>query len=526
MTALDWLVIAATIALVIAIGFRLSRRQGDEVDYFLGGRRLRGWPVGLSLLANQVSAISLVGAPAFIAVKANGGLRWLQYELAVPLAMAAILIVLLPLFHNSRSISIYRFLDERFGPKLRLLVTLVFLASRSLGSGVVLLATAYVTAVCLDITLLAALAAITLVTLAYTTLGGITADIYTDIIQLAILWTSALVCIFILVRLLGGFPAPLVSADPGRYAVIVSGGGAGSTFSFWPMLLGGFFLYLSYYGCDQSQAQRLLTTADRGQARRALLINGLLRFPIVASYCLIGYLLIPFLASHAAFAARIAGLPPDYIMPHFFRGFIPSGLLGFVIAGIFAASLSSLDSALNSLSAVTWNDVLLAVRPGLAGLHERKKLLLSRSLTLLWGAAAFLAALAMAGSGETVIEIVNKIGSAFYGPIAAVFIVGALAPRVRESAAILGLLAGFAANLFLWLFHGDGVSWLWWNVIGFGITAAVALVLPGRGAGASRPSLPRSSWSPQDRRAVLILAAWFAAILLLLLALHVSLAGR
>ena len=516
MAALDWLVIAATIALVIAIGFRLSRRQGDEVDYFLGGRRLRAWPVGLSLLANQVSAISLVGAPAFIAVRANGGLRWLQYELAVPLAMAAILVVLLPLFHGSRSISIYGYLEGRFGPKLRLLVTLVFLASRSLGSGVVLLATAYVTAVCLDITLLAALAAITLVTLAYTTLGGITADIYTDVIQLAILWISALACIFILVLLLGGFPAPLASADPGRYAVIVGGGG-GSTFSIWPMLLGGFFLYLSYYGCDQSQAQRLLTTIDRGQARRALLINGLLRFPIVASYCLIGYLLIPFLAAQPAFAARIAGLPPDYIMPHFFRGFIPAGLLGFVIAGIFAASLSSLDSALNSLSAVTWNDILLTLRPGLAGMGDKRKLLVSRSLTVSWGAAAFLAALAMAGSGETVIEIVNKIGSAFYGPIAAVFITGALAPRVREQAAIRGLLAGFAANLYLWLFHADGVSWLWWNLVGFVIAAAVALVFPGRGTATTRPSPPRPSFAPQDRRAVLVLAAWFAVILLLLL---------
>ncbi len=519
MAALDWLVIAATIALVVAMGFRLSRRQGDEVDYFLGGRRLRAWPVGLSLLANQVSAISLVGAPAFIAVKAGGGLRWLQYELAVPLAMAAILIILLPIFHGSRSISIYRYLDERFGPDLRLLVTLVFLASRSLGSGVVLLATAYVTAVCLGISLLAALAAIALVALAYTTMGGITADVYTDVIQLAILWTSALVCIIILVRMLGGFPAPLATADPGRYAVIVSGGGAGSTFSFWPMLLGGFFLYLSYYGCDQSQAQRLLTTADRGQSRQALLINGVLRFPIVATYCLIGYLLIPFLAAHPAFAARIVDLPPDYIMPHFFRSFIPAGLLGFVIAGIFAASLSSLDSALNSLSAVTWNDVLLPLRPSLAGMRKRKKLFVSRLLTLFWGGGAFLAALAMADSGETVIEIVNRIGSAFYGPIAAVFLVGALAPRVREIAAISGLLSGFAANLGLWLFHGDGVSWLWWNVAGFSVAAAVALALPGRSAPAAAPPGASVSRPARDRRAVVYLIAWFVFILLALLVL-------
>jgi SSS family transporter len=526
MALLDWLIIAATIVLVIRVGYRLSLRQHDEIDYFLGGRRIPGWPVGLSLLANQVSAISLVGAPAFIAVKAGGGLRWLQYELAVPLAMVAIIVILLPLFRNSRSISIYHYLEERFGPLLRLLVTLVFLLSRSLGSGVILLATAYVTAVCLDISMLWALTAIALVTLAYTTMGGITADIYTDILQLAILWASALVCIIILVRLLGGFPGPLAASEPGRYAVIVTAGGAGNTFSFWPMLLGGFFLYLSYYGCDQSQAQRLLTTADRGQARKALLINGLLRFPIVATYCLIGYLLIPFLAAHPDFSARIGGLPPDYIMPHFFRRFVPVGFLGFVIAGIFAASLSSLDSALNSLSAVSWNDVLLKLKPGLENLRQGKKLLVSRLLTVFWGGTAFLAALAMADSGETVIEIVNKIGSAFYGPIAAVFIIGALAPRVKERAAVSGLLAGFGANVYLWTFHGATVSWLWWNVAGFATAAAVALALPGRHAGASQSPAPRLSWTPQDRRTVFVLAAWFAGILLFLLGVHAFLAGR
>jgi len=519
MILLDWLIIAATIALVLYVGFRLSRRQHDEVDYFLGGRRIRSWPVGLSLLANQVSAISLVGAPAFIAAKAGGGLRWLQYELAVPLAMAAIIVFLLPLYRGSGSISIYHYLEERFGPLLRLLVTMVFLISRALGSGVVLLATAYVTAVCLDISLLGALAAIALVTLVYTTMGGITADIYTDILQLAILWASALVCIVILVRLLGGFPAPLVASEPGRYAVIVTAGGAGSTFSFWPMLLGGFFLYLSYYGCDQSQAQRLLTTADQGQARQALLINGLLRFPIVATYCFIGYLLIPFLAARPTFAAQIAGLQPDYIMPYFFRQFIPSGFLGFVIAGIFAASLSSLDSALNSLSAVSWNDVLLKLRPGLKNLRHGKKLFVSRMLTVFWGATAFLAALAMAGSGETVIEIVNKIGSAFYGPIAAVFMIGALAPRVRESAAIGGLLAGFGANVYLWTFHAASVSWMWWNVAGFVTAAAVSLALTRGGGADAAPAAVHSAWSARDRRAVRLMVAWFAAILLLLLAL-------
>jgi SSS family solute:Na+ symporter len=523
MVLLDWMIVAATIVAVISLGWVISRRQHDEIDYYLGRRRLHGGPVGLSLLANQVSAISLVGAPAFIAVRTGGGLRWLQYELAVPLAMVAIMIFLLPIFHANRSVSIYHYLEVRFGPGLRLLVTSVFLLSRALGAGVVLLATSYVTAVCLDTSLLGALSAICLVTLIYTTMGGIVADIYTDILQLAILWASSLVCIVILVQLLGGFPTAVAASQPGRYAVIITRAGIGDTFSFWPMLLGGFFLYLSYYGCDQSQAQRFLTTADHKQARRALLVNGLLRFPIVATYCLIGYLLIPFLAAQPSFAARVLGLPPDYVMPHFFRQFMPSGWLGLVIAGIFAASLSSIDSALNSLSAVSWNDVLLKLRPGLADLKEKRKLLISRLLTIGWGLTAFLAAMAMANSGETVIEIVNKIGSAFYGPIAAVFMVGVLAPRVKEGAAAAGLLAGFLTNVFLWLCCRATVSWLWWNVAGFGVCMLAALAFPGGSRAGLSGSRTPVSVPAGDRRVIVILVSWFLVILFLLLALHLFL---
>ncbi len=518
MNPLDWLVLGVTIGLVILMGYRIGKRQASEIDYFLGGRRIRGWQIGLSLLANQVSAISLVGAPAFIALRSGGGLRWLQYEMAVPLAMAAIILLLLPLYLRSRSITIYHYLEERFGPRLRLLVSLVFLAGRSLGSGVALLATSYVTAVCLDVSLDSALLAIALVTLIYTTMGGISADIFTDIVQLFILWFSALVCVAILLILLGGPPAAGEAVDPARQAVLVFG--TASDFSFWPMLLGGFFLYLSYYGCDQSQAQRLLSTADRSQARRALLINGLLRFPLVASYCLIGYLLIPFLAARPDFAALVSDLPPDYLMPHFFRSFVPTGLLGLVVAGIFAASLSSLDSALNSLSASSWNDILLKLKPAWSSLPDRRKVLISRTMTVCWGGLALGFAFYLSGSGTTVIETVNKIGSAFYGPVAAVFAAGALLPRSRERDALLGLAAGFTGNLYLWLFQAESVSWLWWNLSGFGLTFLLAF-LPGLlRTGKKAPLLQRPQPAGGDLRAVSVLLGWFLFILLFLTGLH------
>jgi len=141
MNILDWTVIASFTALVIGMSWRIGRRQKNQSDYYLGARSIPFWLVGSSLAANQVSAISLVGAPAFIALKAGGGLRWLQYELAIPLAMLFIILVLLPAYSKLGGSTIYEYLEHRFGKTARYALGLVFLISRSLGAGVVLLAT-------------------------------------------------------------------------------------------------------------------------------------------------------------------------------------------------------------------------------------------------------------------------------------------------------------------------------------------------------------------------------------------------
>jgi SSS family solute:Na+ symporter len=253
------------------------------------------------------------------------------------------------------------------------------------------------------------------------------------------------------------------------------------------MLIGGFFLYLSYYGCDQSQAQRMLTTRTFQKAQKALLINGLLRFPLVLTYCAVGVLLLFFLHAHPEFAAQMEGRQPDFLVPAFLTQYIPKGMLGFLIAGIFAASMSSLDSALNSLSAATYRDFLVKIFPRLDGAKDSTKVLLSRLLTVFWGAVATGFALEMIGGSETVLELVNKIGSAFYGPILAVFWLGMFVRRAGEKGAIAGLMAGVGVNIFFWLVFGERVSWLWWNVIGFaasfGLGAALSLVsskVPGK----------------------------------------------
>ena len=517
MVALDWVILGVYVIVIVGISYLVGRRQENQEDYYVGGRRVPSWQVGGSLIANQVSAISLVGAPAFIAVKEGGGLKWLQYELAIPLAMIVIMAVLVPSFRSMEGITIYQWIEYRFGTLARAMLSLVFLVSRSLATGVALLATSYVTSKCIDLPLDVTIIGIALIALLYTALGGIRADIYSDIIQLVILWIASIVSIVIIFLLLDGDLS--MPAGAGERLVVfhtsATGLGDGETFSVWPMLLGGFFLYISYYGCDQSQAQRLLATPNERIAQKALLLNGIFRFPLVLTYCAVGLLLIPLLDKMPFFAGEVMQHPPDYLVPIFFRQYMPAGMLGFIVSGVFAASMSSLDSAINSLSASTWNDMLLKVFPGMDAYSDRTKIRLSRLITIFWGVVTTWFALYMAGGTDTVIELVNMIGSAFYGPIAALFIVGMLLRAPGQGEAVLALVAGVMVNVYLWKWQ-PGVSWMWWNLSGFA-TAAIVLAAAGIMRQMFNVNVRHGTYISVKSRApvsyVAVLAAWFFVML-------------
>jgi SSS family solute:Na+ symporter len=467
----DWIVLISYVLLIIAMSYFIGKKQKNQEDYYLGGKKLKSWQIGGSLVANQVSAISLVGVPAFIALKQGGGLKWLQYELAVPLSMIFIILFLLPKYKKYSRITIYEYLEKRFGSSVRTTMSTIFILSRGLATGVALLATAYVTSIAMNLELKTTIFFIGIISLIYTSLGGIKADVYSDIIQLLILWIASIASIFVLYKLLGG-NLNLSEVNPARLKIFdfsSTGINDGNTFSFIPMIIGGFFLYISYYGCDQSQAQRLLTTKSEKEARKALALNSYLRFPLVLTYSAVGVLILIFLTRSSEFLLKVKKLPPDYLMPVFFKEYMPTGVFGLIVAGVFAASMSSLDSAINSLSASLWDDILVKVFPSLNKISDKKKVGFSRYITIFWGFLAIGFAITIANGSETVVELVNKIGSAFYGPVAAVFSLGVWTKIKNQKIIILSLFSGVFFNIFLWLFF-QKISWLYWNPVGFFIT--------------------------------------------------------
>ena len=334
--------------------------------------------------------------------------------------------------------------------------------------------------ICLNIPFWAAVMMLGGVTILYDVLGGMKAVIWSDVIQIVVLFGAILAAIFVAVHLAGGLST--VFDQPARLRAVNFSGhglGDGQTFAFWPMLIGGLFLYLSYYGCDQTQAQRELSTRSVGDTNRALFLDGMLRFPLVLSYCFLGLCLSAYAIMHPDF---VSGLPvtetgepnfnlavPVFVMKHF-----PHGLIGLVMVGLFAAAMSSLDSTLNALSALSMQDIVKRyVKSELPG---RMELILSKLLTVFWGSVCLFFAFFVGNIADTIIESINKIGSLINGPLLAVFLMGMLTRRVNGPGATSGLIIGFAMNLFLWK-YAPKLSWLWWNVIGFFVAYGTGYLL-------------------------------------------------
>lgn len=489
-TGLDWTIIAVYMAGLIALSVYVGRGQQDEADYYVGGRSLPWWAVAISTMATQTSVISFISIPAFVAIKDGGGLTWLQYELAVPLAMILVMVVLLPFFRKLELISVYEYLEHRFDRRMRLFISFVFLASRGLGTGIGVYATALVIQVVTGLELTIVILMVGVVTVIYDTIGGMKAVVWSDVIQMFVLIAGIFVCIYYSVDAAGGVDLVLGGFDEARMQALEWNSGldtsvglvppfeSGPETSFWAFLIGGFFLYASYYGADQSQTQRELSAPTLAGTKKSLIFNGLARFPLTCLYLALGVAVAGALAHSDVLQEAMVGQKPDYLVPELVVRLVPSGIRAVLIAAMLAAAMSSLDSALNSLSAATMRDFIQGDRP----LEGSRVLFLSKLTTVVWGAVITGFAFLVGGLADTVLEAINKIGSAFYGPILAAFVLGVLSSRVRAAGALAGVVAGVGLNLTLWISDAT-IHFFWWNAFGFLVAVVVALVHARLGGG-------------------------------------------
>jgi SSS family transporter len=471
--AFDYSLVAIYLLAMLWFGIRFRRsRQG--VDYFLGGRGFGPFSLSMSTMATQLSAISFISAPAFVGLRPGGGMHFLTFEFGVPLAMIVIMVVIGPMLYRSGVVSVYSFLEQRFGSSTRLLLAGLFVFMRTLGSGIAIHMMCVVLTSLTGIALWQIVALLGVVSVIYSLEGGMKAVVYSEVAQMVIMVSGILLIVAFGLHHVGGWSGLEAQLDRGRLQVVdfSNFGFDGREFGFWPMLIGGFFLYISYYGTDQTQAQRALSARDEGTLRRMLVFNGLFRFPVTLCYCVGGLILGTFAIGNAEFRALIPAGKPDLMIPVFVSNYLPHGVIGIIVVALIAAGMSSYSATLNSVSAVVMEDFVSRFAP----VPKERYVAWSKLVSMVLGVITLAVGFFADRIAPTAIEAINKVGSLVYGPILGIFLLAALGRWIKPWAGNTGVVVGLLVNLYLWIFCKQ-VFWLWWNVFGTVITVAVGSFL-------------------------------------------------
>src|SRR5687768_15528362 len=295
MRLLDWAVVAAYLIYVIWDGIRMTKHSGSKEGYFLANRSLPWWAVGLSVMATQLSAITLVGTTG---QAYSDGMRFIQFYYGLPFAMIILCVTVVPFFHRAKVFTAYEYLEKRFDVKVRTLTSFFFLISRGLGVGTIISAPAIVLSIVFGWNLIATIFAIGMSTTVYTVFGGVQAVTWTDVKQMIVIFFGLAVCLIVI---LWSFPAGISLSDGlylagslGKLNTVDTSFNLQEKYTIWSGLIGGLFLMLGYFGCDQSQVQRFLTAKSVDEGRTSLLMSAFLKIPMQFFILLIGILVFIF----------------------------------------------------------------------------------------------------------------------------------------------------------------------------------------------------------------------------------------
>jgi solute:Na+ symporter, SSS family len=480
-TTPDFTIIILYLLATLGLGLWVSRRQETSADYFLGARNLPAWSVMLSIVATETSALTVISIPG---VGARGDLGFLQLAFGYLVGRIAVAAWLLPGYFTGGQETAYQRLESRFGTGTRRMLSGTFLATRFLGDGVRIFAGAIPLALVTGWSIPAAIVVMSIVTLAYTWLGGLRAVIWADVIQLGIYVTGGVLALGIAWQLAGGMgPALERAAEAGRLQLINPAISFTQTYTLLGGLVGGAMLSAASHGTDQLIVQRLLATRSLRDARTALIGSGFL---------VIGQFLLFLLIGSAIWAAGQApeGVLPDAIFPTFIIEHLPVGIRGLLIAGILAAAMSTISSSINALaSSVTYD-----LYAGWTGRRDPAHLLrVGRVVSAAWGLGLAGAALVFAATAARmdtpVVVLALSIASITYGALLGTYILAARWPRARGPdvvrAAVVTmavmLVVVFARQLSLlsglaWLEPAGRLAWPWYVPLGTTIAVGTGIL--------------------------------------------------
>ena len=519
MHPLNWVIVVGWLLYIVTDGIRRSRGTKEIDGYFLANRSLPWWAVGLSVMATQLSAVTMIGTTG---QGATDGMRFVQFYFGLPLAMVILGVTLVPFLHGAKVYTAYEYLERRFNPATRSLTAFLFLVSRAMSCGTIMAAPAVVFSAIFGWNIWLCVALIGVPAIIYTMIGGVQAVTWVDVKQMFLIVGALLA---VVITLFVKIPASVhdmfvVAGHYGRLRTFDFSFNVNNTYTFWSGLIGGTFLMLSYFGTDQSQVQRYLAAKSVNEARSSLLMSAYWKIPLQALVLLVGILVFvfyqykpsPLLFNPAheravmavdsatyldmqrrynasnlepernalrgqalSMAAQITHQPVkdvNYIIPRFVLDNLPIGLAGIFIAAVIAAAMNAISGELMSLSTASVIDFYRRwIRPEASDAHY---LIVSRVALVFWGIFACIVATYAVGLGS-LIEVVNRFGSFFYGSILGVFLL-AMVKRANGAGAFIGLIAGMAAVGAV-NFGAPKVSFLWHNVIGALVVLIVGLLV-------------------------------------------------
>jgi solute:Na+ symporter, SSS family len=452
---LDFAILAVYLAGITLFGLRFRKRQRTLRDYFLAGRDIPWWAIALSIVAAETSTLTIISIPG-LAYDSN--LTFLQVVLGYVAGRFIISFVLLPHYFRGDLFTAYQLIERRFGPRLRLLTSGLFLLTRAAAEGVRVYAVSIVVSIALGTGEIASIAIITALTLIYTFEGGLAAVIWTDVVQTAIYVTGTLVAIATIVHYIPGGWAHVfqIANSSEKLRVFDFSFDFWKPYTFWAGLIGGGFLTTASHGTDQLIVQRLLAARSEKQSVTALLSSGAAILFQFGLFLLLGVMLFAYYMLPSAHFGRA-----DRIYPTFIVTKLPHGISGLLIAAILAAAMSNLSAALNSLSSSTIVDFFVHLRPKS---DEHSRMMYSRFATVAWALVLLVLAVLCLQRVSRVVEVGLQIASVAYGALLGVFLLGVLARRAVENGAIAGMLCGLAIEVYLWKF--THVAFTWWVAIG------------------------------------------------------------
>jgi SSS family solute:Na+ symporter len=477
MAPLDWIVVATYAGLVLGVGWWANRRQREPEDYLLGGRRLRWWLVGISLVATSFSAASLLGGTAF---GYTTGLRWLQLQIGDLLALLVVMAVFLPFFSGLRLTTAYEYLERRFGGRARSVAALLFLAQTVLRASVLVYGAALVLSEMLGWSVEAAILTAAGIAVLYSAFGGLGAVVWTDLVQMIVVLLSVGGCLWIVAGdVPGGIPALLGHARAsGRLEAVSLELEPSTPFNLLGSLVPYAVFATSLFGAGQQAVQRFLSVRDVSEARRAALTGWAVGTLALGTCLTLGVAL----AGWVDLAPDAEGFElekGDRLLPKFAVERLPAGLTGLLLAAVLAASMSSLDSAVHSMSTVLLVDGIRRVVAG--SLSPSRELLLARLGTAGFGVLAIGGAFLAAAKGEaTLLETLVTWLGWFAGPLLGLFLLGLLSRRVDEPGALIGLGTAFVGIVAVVLAGGPrdwGFHPLWLAPASCLVTVEVALLV-------------------------------------------------